>query len=489
MNSSKPRVAHARGLFAVALVGGIALIAACHWLQDSGPNHAHSATRPDDDPSIDAADSAGRSAREGRRNVSPAASETSEDTRASAIEDFESAIDRLCDLADRMRKHIAANRSEMVQSLDREAEAILIRIGNQFANAGERALGHLARLSDSEADLRILDRRNVLVRVLRDDLVRRWGGVEQGGPASGLEALVHAVLGMIPSGPVLAKSLGADLLVGQPFLGTAHETAVLGLVEDAKTESWLADIAGDLLRTLWQNMLARKERSRGAIESMALAFLERVDGAARVAAVEVLVEEPTLREMLLERAKRHADSSLAEAIATSAAMRLDPQTALDVVRRLHAVGQIELLPACMQLGLRDQAAVRLAYEAALGDLRDPGFRANLVAGLLMTPNAESLELLEIALREDPELEVRERALLQLSAMDDPRIGERAIDSVLSDPRFANQAGVVELCVSALSNLARRADRATLERVANRLLSHPGIGEPERTRVKELAGIG
>lgn len=486
MNSSKQRVAHARGLFAIALVGGIALIAACHWLQDSEPKFSRASARPNEDPSIVAAESAGRSAPQGRRNASPAASE---DTLAFAIADFESAIDRLCDLADRMRKHIAANRTEVVRSLDREAEEILIRIGNRFANAGERALGHLAQLSDSQADLRILDRRNVLVRVLRDDLVRRWGGVEQGGPTSGLEALVHAVLGMIPSGPVLAKSLGADLLVGQPYLGTAHETAVLGLVEDAKKESWLADIAGDLLRTLWRNMLARKERSRGAIESIALAFLDRVDGAARAAAIDVLVEEPTLREMLLERAKRHADSSLAEAIATSAATRLDPKTALDVVRRLHEVGRIELLPACMQLGLRDQAAVRLAYEEALGDLRDPGFRANLVAGLLMAPTAESLELLEIALREDPELEVRERALLQLTALDDPRIGERAIDSVLSDPRFANQAGVVELCVSALSNLARRADRATLERVANRLLSHPGIGEPERARVKVLAGIG
>ncbi|MGE0143525.1 MAG: hypothetical protein AB7I19_07230 [Planctomycetota bacterium] len=489
MSSSKPSRVRARNIFAIALFGGITLIAARHWLQDSGPKFAHAAVEPNGEPSMGASESASRSAVERRRDVPFESKATTDTIPEVAITDFESAVDLLCALADRMRQHIAANRTELVRTLDREAEDLLILVGNQFANAGERALEHLARLSDSEADLRILDRRNVLVRVLRDDLVRRWRSAEQGGPSSGLDALVHAALGMIPTGPVLAKSLGADLLVGEPFLGTAHESAVLGLVEDARSESWLADIAGNLLRTLWQNLLARKERSRGAIESMAIAFLERVDGAARVAAIDVLIEEPTLREMLLERARRQADPSLAEAIASSAASKLDPGTALDVVRRLHACGRIELLPACMQLGLRDQAAVRLAYEEALGDLRDPGFRANLVAGLLMAPNAESLELLEIALREDPELEVRERALLQLTAMDDPSIGERAIESVLSDPRYANQADVVGLCVSALSNLARRADRATLERVASRLLRLPGMREPERARVKQLARIG
>jgi hypothetical protein len=406
-------------------------------------------------------------------------------TRDEVPPDFDTTIERLVALALEMVDLDARDEKEAVRTRNDQAVALITALMNAVPDCGERAIMCLTELPDTNATQEIGLRREVLISVLSRDLGERQGRAEKGLPRGPVDALVSAMLGIVDLNEVTAKRLGDDLLVDAPLLGPPHEEAVLALVESSQFETWLVPTASDLLRTLWRNLERSGARHRSDLTSLALLFFEDRNEARRLAAVRELVRDPRLRRIALDRVRAQQDSALAAAIANGAASELDSQTALELIRELHEIGGTRLLGACAMVAMRDPATARASYETALGEDRDPGYRAQLLLAATLTPDAASLELARTALRNDVDPEVRSRAMLALTNHPDASIGERAIFEALDDPRNADQPDLVLAAVAGLENLLRLGDRNAIQRIGSRLAIHPLLAEADRAKVRSL----
>ncbi|MCC6784687.1 MAG: hypothetical protein IT457_17710 [Planctomycetes bacterium] len=399
--------------------------------------------------------------------------------------EFDSAIERLVVLALEMVDLDARAEKEAVRTRNDEAVALITALLNAVPDCGERAVMRLAELPDTNTTQEIGLRREVLISVLSRDLSERSTRADKGLPRGPVDALVGSMLGIVDLNELTAKRLGNDLLVDAPLLGPPHEEAVLALVESSQFETWLVPTASELLRTLWRNLERSGARHRSDITSLALLYFEDRNEARRLAAVRELVRDPRLRRIALDRVRAQQDAALAAAIANGAASELDSESALELIRELHEIGGTRLLGACTMVAMRDPTAARASYETALGEDRDPGYRAQLLLAATLTPDAASLELARAALRNDLDPEVRSRAMLALTNHPDASIGERAIFEALDDPRNANQPDLVLAAVAGLENLLRFGDRNAIQRIGSRLAIHPLLAEADRAKVRSL----
>ena len=399
--------------------------------------------------------------------------------------DFDQSIDRLVAIGMELGEVIARGGETPARALNQDALDLLIAIGNAFPDAGERSLGHIIGLPEVDGSIDQQIRREVLQRVLRDDLDRRHSRAEKGGPRAGLDALVEGMLRLVPKDPASAMMLGSEMLVDAPYLGPSHESGVLDILELSRADTWLTDTATELLRTLWRNLERSGSRSRGDIASLALLFFDDPNPAHRLAALREMVRDPRLRRLAVDRATGTANADLAAAIGNAAAAELDAATALSVVRELRELGGTRMLGPTVLVGARDPKVVRRAYEEALGDGRDAPLRADLVLAGSMSDDGAGLELARIALREDPDPIVRNRALMALTANVDPSIGEQALRDALDDPVLGGAAETVRWGIAGLQNLATRGDANAVARIGNRLAIHPLLDETERAEVRAI----
>ncbi|MFO1053608.1 MAG: hypothetical protein U1F36_15445 [Planctomycetota bacterium] len=404
--------------------------------------------------------------------------------------DFDEFVKRLVDLGLELVGVVERREEGRARALDTQARRILVEIANAFPDSGEKSLSRSAVLPPIDATIEQTVRRQVLQRLLADDLDRRFTLSEKGGPRAGLDSLVDGMLRLVPKDAAVAEMLGANLIVGQPYLGPAHEEGVLHVLEESREQPWLERVACDLLRTLWRNLEKTGARTRADLASLALLFFDDPSAARRNAALHELLREPRLRHLVIDRALRSGDPEFAAQVGTAAATELDPTTALDVVRQLRGVGGSRMLAASVTIGTKAPERVRRAYEEALGDGREPGFRADLLIAGTLTNDADSLELARIAMREDPDPMVKNRALMALTGCPDGNVGEGALSAWLDDPRLGSDPTAVQGAVDGLENLAVIGDANAALRIGRRLLDHPLLGSADKARVREiLARLG
>ncbi|MBI5852919.1 MAG: hypothetical protein HZB39_18065 [Planctomycetes bacterium] len=406
---------------------------------------------------------------------------------AEAPLDFDAAVTRLVGMGVELSELVARGDQDAAMRRNQDVGELLARVLTTFPDAGERAVDRMTALSPADASLEANLRRQVLVVILRSDLEERQRRTEKGTPRGAVDALVAAILAIVPQDEPTANTLGAELLVDHPYLGPAHEDPVLELVTLSATETWLTQVASDLLRTLWRNLEKTGARARSDLASLALLFFDDVNQARRLAAIRELVRDPRLRRIAIERAHERRDAALAGAIGNAAAAELDAATAFEIVRELHELGGSTLIGPCVIAAGRDPPAARRAYEEALADSRDAGLRADLLMASAMGQDGPAVELARTALRDDPDPVVRGRAMLALTAQPDASVGERAIFDALDDPRSGSDADLAKVAIHGLENLARLGDRNVVQRVGQRLASHPLLAEADRARVRAVVG--
>ncbi len=407
--------------------------------------------------------------------------------RSEAPLDFDVAVAGLVGMGIELSELAARQEQDAAMRRNQDIGELLVKVLNAFPDAGERAVDRMTGLSPTDASMEADLRRQVLVLILRTDLEGRLHRSEKGLPRGAVDALVAAMLAIIPQDEPTAATLGKELLVDEPYLGPSHEDAVLELVSLSATETWLTQVASDLLRTLWRNLEKTGARARSDLASLALLFFDDVNEARRLAAIRELVRDPRLRRIAIERAHERRDAVLAGVIGSAAAAELDATTAFEIVRELHELGGTRLIGPCVIAAARDPSAARRAYEDALTGARDPGLRADLLMASAMGQDGQAIELARTALRDDPDPIVRSRAMLALTAQLDVSVGEQAIFEALDDPRAASDQSLALAAVSGLENLARTGDRNAIQRVGQRLASHPLLAEADRARVRAVVG--
>ena len=98
---------------------------------------------------------------------------------------------------------------------------------------------------------------------------------------------------------------------------------------------------------------------------------------------------------------------------------------------------------------------------------------------------DALELALTAFEQDPEHEVRERAMLVLTAYGTSSLAERVLLEALGDPRLGDDAGWIGSIALALQNLARSGDIDAVQRVGHRLIGHPRLAPGARSTLEVL----
>jgi hypothetical protein len=374
-------------------------------------------------------------------------------------------------------------------ALQREADSVWVRIHQSVANPEERALFVYAETAAAGSPvahtLEEQVRRRVCVRLIAEGLERRYRAARASGDRGPIDRLVAALLTELHRDEPTARDLG-ELLVDRPYLGLRHEAAVLELVAAVTERPYLSELASALLRTLWRNLESTGARSTDELAGLALLFKDDANPSRRLAALQQLLvaRDGRYRELVLQDILREQNTALAREAAMAAALELEPAAALAVLERLAPLGRQQLMAAFMTVGARDAALLQEAYRQQLAQNTDPGLRAELVSGIGFERSRAAIELARLAFEQDPDVEVRTRALLALSARGGAALGEQVLMAALDDPRFDEPVRLSAL-VSALGNLAAQGDVNAVDRVGHRLLARAKLLSQDRERLEEL----
>ena len=392
--------------------------------------------------------------------------------------DFDAAVEELVTLGMEIHRALERDDEGAAFAANRIAESTVLRTVTTHRDAGTLALDRLVR-HQTRTSVECGVRARVLERLLADDLRARHArqAVPMDGPA--LDALVDAMLAFVPATPELADALGGRLLTARPYLGHAHEAAVLELSDRTTELPFLLDVVPGLLRTLWQNIEAAGGSPSSRLRGLAMLFLEDPNPARRQAAAVRLLADPAHRALAVEATIRAGDADLAAAVGRAAATELTAGDALEVLTAIHDVGGEGLIPAFVALGMRASPAMVAAYEQRLTDGVGTALRRSLLTAATATLDPAGLAVAELAFHSDPDPEIRSRALFALAADPDVRRAEQALHAALDDPAHRSDPSRAGQVALALRNLAGPGAREARQRLVDRLLLDPALGARDR----------
>ncbi|MGE3173759.1 MAG: hypothetical protein AB7O97_14130 [Planctomycetota bacterium] len=368
---------------------------------------------------------------------------------------------------------------------DREAQLLFDEMLVQIDDADRQALAALsttappAAAGRSDGDLR----HRVLELALRVALQRRHARGDRDS-RSAVDQLTAAILTLLPGSQRLAQDLGRGLLEGAPYLGATHEPQVLELLALSGEGRFDVDVARALLTTLWDNLRATGDRTSEQLTGLGLLLLDGGNTPERLAAGRLLLADDRYRLVVLEHLRRTRDERLARELAMAAAQQLPPTIALGVIAAAASVVDDQTAPL-LTLGMRAPATLRQEYERRLGDDVQPRLRALLVSGAGFTGTEDGLEVARMALAQDPDPDVRMRALFALTGRAGATDGEAAIGRALDDPRIRDDPARLAGVVLALENLARDGLINAVDRLAPRLRTCAMLSPASRDHLERI----
>jgi hypothetical protein len=397
---------------------------------------------------------------------------------------FEQRIDALVLIGQRTAALAQQDDQAAATASDQEAREVFAALLVHFPDAGERALAVLTELPDTPQEPLIHGRRIVLQLVLRAECERRDLTAADTRDRSGIDGLVQGVLDVMPISSV-ATEAGAFVLVDQRFLRTCHEAAVLRLVQLAGELKFSREVATKLLLTLWDNLQRFGERSSDEVSRLALLLLGDGDPSQRTAACRQLLRDPRYRNLVLAQLRTQSDRAVAKDLAMLAASELPPAEAVALLRELAPV-----LPQAagqwLALGHRAPDSVADGYRELLAASIQPQVRRDMITGVGMAHTPLGLEIAQLALENDPSADVREQAVMALSARRENDVGERALQRALDDPAFAQNPARLAGLVFALQNLESAGQTNAVDRLGQRLRLLPLAADSRRTLEAILA---
>jgi hypothetical protein len=383
---------------------------------------------------------------------------------------FEARVDELVQLGQRTAELAQQDETAAATANDRVVRDRFADLMARFPDAGERGLAMLVGLSDEPSEPRDAGRRVVLQLVLTTECERRDHDAEATRERAPIDTLVEALLRTMPATATTADA-GWRVLTRQRFVRATHEGAVLALVRLAGEQNFRRDIATDLLLTLWENVQRFGERSSDELSRLALLLLDDADPSQRTAACHQLLKDARYRNLVLSWLRERGDKVVAAEVAGVAARELPPAEALSLLRELATT--LPRAPnAYLVLGFRAPDLVADDYRALLAAGTHADVRCDLVTGVGMTQTPLGLEIAELALHNDPSLDVRMQAVFALTSRGDAALGERALARILDEAGVAGDKQRLAAAVLALQNLAATGDANAIDRVGRRLLAMP-----------------
>lgn len=466
-----------------ATSGALAVAAAAAvFLPEPGGHSPLPGTRPAPPAAVAAAaaDAATTSTHE-RRPLTPQAT-----AGAPATPTFADYLERLVHLGVATAERMALGDEAAAHRSDDEARVVFAELMARIDDAPEQALASRgAALAPAVTQAERL-RRRICVLVLAHGLQQHHDALAAGGSRARLDTLVAGMLALLPAGDDLPEELGRGLLADRPYLGLAHETAVLALIALAGENRFPTSVAVSLLLTLWRNLERDGVRSDSDLAALALLWLEDGNPSARAAAACKLLTaaEGRFVPVLLERVRASGDRALAREVALAAARELDPVPALGLVEELARSGT-EVTAAVVWLATRDPVPLQQTYQQRLADGVQPAFRAELVSGLALARTPEATDTIRLAFQSDPARDVRLRAMFALTATAADALGEQTVQQVLDDPRLATDPQALGAAVLALENLERAGLVNAVDRLAHRLRATAGLSPHDRRNLERI----
>jgi hypothetical protein len=383
-------------------------------------------------------------------------------------------------------RHHAAGDFEAARASDAGARATFTEMMDRLPDAEAEAL---AAIADTPPPAGATDapghlRRRVWGLALDAGLQRRHLRAVDAATRTPLDSLVAAALTALPAGEALAAELGLGHLADRPYLGSAHETAVLELAALAGEGRFPMPVATALLTTLWRNLEAIGARTSGELLSLALLLLDDPNTSKRVSACRQLLGDPRFRPLVLEQLQRRRDAGLAREVAMAAAQDLPPADALEVLRVAHPLAGDFVAPFLV-LGSRDAELLQREYEQRLAGDVDPRLREALVGGAGFGGSPRGIELARLAFDSDPDADVRLRALFVLTGNAADALGEQTIATALDDPRIRDDPRRLHALVLALGNLERAGAVNAVDRLGQRLRACTALTAAAREDLDQL----
>ncbi|GAB4137901.1 MAG: hypothetical protein Fur0037_03340 [Planctomycetota bacterium] len=375
---------------------------------------------------------------------------------------------------------------EAAKASDQQARDLFAEMIGRIADADERGLAAMAGAEPPEKDAPVPDHVRWLTWSLCVDsgLQRRKAEWDATRERRRLDALVTAILRVLPANRGLAEDLGQRRLVDHPYLGAAHEAAVLDLASLAATGGFDGELAADLLLTLWRNLVAEGLRDRTDIARQALLLLQDRNPALRAAASRLLLGEERFREVVLQQVRETKDADRARSLAMAAARDLEPKDAVEVLRRLKVTAG-DLMPAFLMLGTRAKGFLADAYQQSLALDIDPSFRADLVTGAGFCEAEQGIRVAKEAFASDPSPEVRTRAMFVLTANAAEAVGEQTINAAIDDAIARDDSKQLGAAVLALENLERAGQINAIDRLGQRLRLCAGLRAGDRETLEAI----
>lgn len=420
-----------------------------------------------------------------RKDLSPG--ESAAVTTAAVADDtpdFDTLLERLVEITVAANTAALAGESAGVQRLDQGGSEVLRQILHRVEEPDAQALHKLTGLMSEDHTTRGLARRGLCVGILDRGLRRRLERFEHGGSRVPLDELVLSMLDCIPQDETVAREL-AGLLTDTPFLGVAHEAALLDLVATASEDRYLIPIVTDLLETLWQNLEAAGARTARDLINLAMLFRVDANPAKRLVALRhlLLADNGRYRELVMQETMAKNDAQLVAELTRTVASELPPREAISALERLSTVATGQLMSAFLTLGGRKPEVLVDAYERKLADGTRPDFRAELVTGAGFQGGEDGLRLARLAFAEDPDPTVRARAMFVISGQASATEGEKTLMQALDSKSFAANPRRLSEVVLALQNLAAAGDPNAVDRVGRRLRNNPRLSAADRRRLE------
>lgn len=400
--------------------------------------------------------------------------------------DFDAILVDLVEVGVRINDALEREQHAAAQACEARVVALRAELEKDVPDAAERALLILSAIPSEDVSRPTLVRRGLCRNLVHAGLEAYQRTGASGGDRRALDALVSGILAALASDGQLARELGS-LLRDQPYLGLAHEPAVLELITQAAEQPFLGSLASALLQTLWRNLERDGARTSAEIASLALLFKDDANPSRRLAALRALLtaQAGRFRELVVHDVLQRRDRGLARAVTAAAAEDLDVRSALDIVERLVDVAGHDVVPALLTLGQRDAAALHRRYEEKLADNLAPTLRAELVSGAGFA-GTKGLDLAKLAFQLDPDHDVRSRAMFVLTARAGAALGEATIGAMLDDADVSGNPLRLGQIVLALENLIDSCAPDVVERLGRRLAGHELLPGDRQTLEKLLA---
>jgi hypothetical protein len=401
--------------------------------------------------------------------------------------DFDSLLEKLVELGTRLTSAVDQDNRELAERLSGESRTVLEELQQSIRDPEDKALHLMTGLDPATVDRSSRVRRRVLVLLVTRGLERRYREGRATGSQRRLDAFVLAMLPSLPLGEKLAQELGANLLVGSPYVGLLHEEAVLDLVAMSAEQLFLRGISAELLLTLWNNLHESGARSGSELASLALLFKDDANTSKRLAALTHLLtaQDGRYRDLTLDEICSRRERGMARDLGLAAARILDPRDALAVLQQLATVTTEGMTSAFVTLGQRDPQVLRTTYESKLADNMEPGLRAELITGSGFSRTVDGVELAQLAFRADPDPAVRTRAMFVLTANARQNVGEEVLTSALDDAEYSGDPRRLGEIVVALENLASKGITNAVRSLGTRLMSRADLLPGDRERLAKL----